>query len=96
MTKLKWDQDTQRTYETGLKNGVLFTKKDDGTYNKGVAWNGLTSVSESPSGADETALYARSTCPSVPPRSSAPPSRRTPIRMSGPNATAPPPSLPAS
>lgn len=58
MTKLKWDQDTQRTYETGLKNGVLFTKKDDGTYNKGVAWNGLTSVSESPSGADETALYA--------------------------------------
>lgn len=58
MAELKWDQDTQRTYETGLKNGVLFTKKDDGTYNKGVAWNGLTSVSESPSGAEETALYA--------------------------------------
>ena len=58
MTKLVWDQTGDRLYETGTKNGVLYPKKDDGTYDKGVAWNGLTSVSESPSGADETKLYA--------------------------------------
>lgn len=58
MTKLVWDQTGDRLYETGTKNGVLFPKKDDGTYDKGVAWNGLTAVSESPSGADETKLYA--------------------------------------
>ena len=58
MTKLVWDADTTRLYETGTKNGVLFPKKSDGTYDVGVAWNGLTAVSESPSGADETALYA--------------------------------------
>lgn len=58
MTKLVWDADTTRLYETGTKNGVLFPKKSDGTYDVGVAWNGLTAVSESPSGAEETALYA--------------------------------------
>lgn len=58
MTKLVWDADTTRLYETGTKNGVLYPKKNDGTYDKGVAWNGLTAVSESPSGAEETALYA--------------------------------------
>lgn len=58
MAELKWDQDTERLYETGTSHGVLYPKKNDGTYDKGVAWNGLTAVSESPSGAEETALYA--------------------------------------
>lgn len=58
MTKLSWDDTGERIYETGTSKGVLFPKKNDGTYAKGVAWNGLTAVSESPSGAEETALYA--------------------------------------
>lgn len=58
MAKLTWDAEGQRLYETGTKNGVLFVKNTDGTYQSGVAWNGLTAVSESPSGAEETALYA--------------------------------------
>ncbi len=58
MSKLVWDQIGERLYETGTKNGVLFVKADDGTYRHGVAWNGLTAVTESPSGADEQALYA--------------------------------------
>lgn len=58
MTKLQWDQTGERLYETGTKRGVLFVKNDNGTYRNGVAWNGLTAVSESPSGAEETALYA--------------------------------------
>lgn len=58
MAKLTWDESGQRIYETGTRHGVLYPKKDDGTYDKGVAWNGLTAVTESPSGAEETALYA--------------------------------------
>lgn len=58
MTKLQWDQTGERIYETGTKRGVLFVKNNDGSYRNGVAWNGLTGVSESPSGAEETALYA--------------------------------------
>lgn len=58
MSRLKWDQDTERLYETGVKNGVLFVKNSSGTYSKGVAWNGLTAVTESPSGAEATPLYA--------------------------------------
>lgn len=58
MSRLKWDQDTERLYETGVKNGVLFVKNSSGTYGKGVAWNGLTTVTESPSGAEATPLYA--------------------------------------
>ena len=58
MALLKWDQDTKRFYETGTSHGVLYVKKDDGTYDNGVAWNGLTAFSESPSGAEETELYA--------------------------------------
>lgn len=58
MSRLKWDQDTERLYETGVKNGVLFVKNSSGTYGKGVAWNGLTAVTESPSGAEATPLYA--------------------------------------
>lgn len=58
MTKLKWDQDSERLYETGTSNGVLYVQEDNGSYGTGVAWNGLISVAESPSGAEETALYA--------------------------------------
>lgn len=58
MTVLTWDESGDRLYETGTKKGVLFPKNNNGTYQKGVAWNGLTAVSESPSGAEETALYA--------------------------------------
>lgn len=57
MSRLKWDQDNERLYETGVKNGVLFVKGSSG-YGTGVAWNGLTAVTESPSGAEATALYA--------------------------------------
>lgn len=62
MTKLVWDAETTRLYETGTKMGVLYKKITSGAsagqYGTGVAWNGLTGVSESPSGADETALWA--------------------------------------
>lgn len=56
--KLKWDQIGERLYETGVKMGVLYPVLSNGTYGEGVAWNGLTSVSEKPSGAEETAIYA--------------------------------------
>jgi hypothetical protein len=56
--KLQWDEVGTREYETGVKKGVLFVQKSDGSYNNGVAWSGLTAVTESPSGAEETALYA--------------------------------------
>ena len=62
MAKLMWDATGEHYYETGTKNGVLWVmSKTDGNkleYGKGVAWNGLTAVTESPSGAEETALYA--------------------------------------
>lgn len=58
MAKLKWDEIGERLYETGTQKGVLYVQAADGTYPTGVAWNGLTAVTESPSGADETALYA--------------------------------------
>ena len=57
MSRLTWDQDTERLYETGIKNVVLYPKTSQG-YQAGVAWNGVTAVNESPSGADETALWA--------------------------------------
>lgn len=57
MSKLKWDQTGERFYETGISKGVLYVKGSDG-YEDGVAWNGLTNVSESPEGAEATALYA--------------------------------------
>ena len=57
MSKLVWDQTGDRLYETGVKNGVLYVQ-EGGVYPKGVAWNGLTAVTESPSGAEATALYA--------------------------------------
>lgn len=58
MSKLVWDQSGQRKYETGVDKGVLYVQENDGTYAKGVAWNGLTGVTETPSGAEETKLYA--------------------------------------
>lgn len=58
MSKLEWDKKTERLYETGVKQGVLYVQKADGTYNNGVAWNGLTAVTENPSGAESNPLYA--------------------------------------
>lgn len=57
MGKLKWDQIGERLYETGVDHGVLYPQKD-GAYPVGVAWSGLIAVSESPSGAEDNALYA--------------------------------------
>jgi hypothetical protein len=56
--KLVWDKTGEHYYETGVKNGVLYPISASGTYPKGVAWNGLTAITESPSGAEATALYA--------------------------------------
>ena len=57
MAKIKWDQEGKRLYETGVSNGVLYVHKN-GSYQSGVAWNGLISVTESPSGAEATPIYA--------------------------------------
>lgn len=57
MAKLEWDKVGEHFYETGLDRGVLYVQSS-GTYPKGVAWNGLTGVTESPSGADATDMYA--------------------------------------
>ena len=58
MSKIVWDAIGEHTFETGVRNGVLYLKDAEGIYNNGVAWNGLTSVSESPEGAEPTDLYA--------------------------------------
>lgn len=58
MSKLVWDKTGERLYETGVDRGVLYPLSVEGTYTPGVAWNGLTGVTESPSGAESTALYA--------------------------------------
>ena len=58
MTRLAWDTTGNRTYETGVKKGVLYPMSDAGTYPLGVAWSGLTAVTESPSGAEATPIYA--------------------------------------
>jgi hypothetical protein len=58
MSKIIWDKVGEHLYETGVSNGVLYPRIADGTYPLGVAWNGLTGVTESPSGAEATALYA--------------------------------------
>lgn len=57
MSRIVWDKSGERYYETGVNQGVLYPMVD-GAYPKGVAWNGLTAVSESPSGAESTPLYA--------------------------------------
>lgn len=61
MTKIVWDKTGERFYETGVSKGVLYVQSAEGTYPKGVAWNGLTAVTESPSGAEATPLYADDT-----------------------------------
>lgn len=58
MAKLIFDKIGERFYETGVNKGVLYLQSADGSYPKGVAWNGLTAVTESPSGAEATPLYA--------------------------------------
>lgn len=59
MPKLVWDQTGERTYETGTRNGVLYPRNTaTGAYDTAVAWNGLTAVTESPTGAEPTDLYA--------------------------------------
>ena len=58
MSKIVWDAVGEHIFETGVRNGVLYLKDAQGAYNTGVAWNGLTSVSESPEGAEATDLYA--------------------------------------
>lgn len=58
MSKIIWDGNGDRTYETGVRNGVLYPIQSDGKYSKGFAWNGLTGITESPSGAETTPLYA--------------------------------------
>ena len=58
MAQLVWDQVGERLYESGVKKGVLFVQNSSGLYPLGVAWNGLVSVSESPSGAEASPNYA--------------------------------------
>lgn len=57
MSKLTWDASGERLYETGVKQGVLYVMNSN-VYGNGVAWNGLTAITESPSGAESTPLYA--------------------------------------
>lgn len=57
MAKIVWDKTGERFYETGVKNVVLYVA-ESGAYPKGVAWNGVTNITESPSGAEATPLYA--------------------------------------
>lgn len=58
MAKLVWNEAGKRLYETGVDRGVLYVSDGNGRYQKGVVWNGLVSVNESPSGAEATPLYA--------------------------------------
>lgn len=58
MSKLVWDKIGERLYETGVDHGVLYPIQTGGLYNKGVAWNGLSAFTESPSGAEASPIYA--------------------------------------
>lgn len=58
MAAIVWDKTGERFYETGIDHGVLYPVDEGGDYTTGVPWNGLTGVTESPSGAEATALYA--------------------------------------
>lgn len=58
MAKLTWDNTGERYYETGVRNCALYRRNASGVYDTGVAWNGITGITESPSGADITPLYA--------------------------------------
>lgn len=58
MPRLEWDKVGERVFETGVDRGVLYIPNNSGVYNTGVAWNGLTTVTESPSGAESSPQYA--------------------------------------
>src|SRR3954447_20653723 len=58
MTALTWDEIGERLFETGVEKGVLYLPNETGEYDTGVAWNGLTTVTESPSGAEASPQYA--------------------------------------
>ena len=58
MSKLVWDQDGEKLWHTGVKNVVLFKKNSEGAYGKGVAWNGVTKITDKPTGAEVKYLYA--------------------------------------
>lgn len=58
MSKLTWDQTTERLWEVGVRNCVLYVMKSDGTYDNGVAWNGITSISQNTEGGDPNKIYA--------------------------------------
>lgn len=58
MTRLTWDQVGERVFETGVDRGVLFTRNNEGAYDSAHSWNGLTTVTESPSGAESNKQYA--------------------------------------
>lgn len=58
MSRIKWNETGTKTYETGVDRGVLYPMSSDGTYPVGVPWQGLTGVSESPSGAEASPIYA--------------------------------------
>ena len=58
MAKLVWDKTGERRYQTGVSKGVYFPQNADGTYGAGEAWNGLSAVNESPSGAESNPIYA--------------------------------------
>lgn len=58
MSALVWDQTGERFYETGVDRGVLYPVQEGGEYSKGFAWNGLSSITQSPSGAESNAVYA--------------------------------------
>ena len=58
MARLVWDKTGERIYETGVRQAVLYPQETGGTYPLGVAWNGLTGVTESPSGAESTPIFA--------------------------------------
>lgn len=55
---IEWDATSERLYETGVDRGVFYPRNKNGTYDNGEAWNGLTGVTESPSGAETTPIYA--------------------------------------
>lgn len=58
MAKIVWDEAAEKVYETGVDHGVVYPISSEGAYSNGYCWNGLTSVTESPSGAEPTNLYA--------------------------------------
>lgn len=58
MSKLAWDQISEKLYETGIKKAVLYVLNDSNIYTPGVAWNGVSSVQESPTGAEASDIYA--------------------------------------